>query len=47
MGWQQPIFAYVYHCAETIDKVVATTGFRLLGRTPTARGSVFVTARKL
>jgi hypothetical protein len=47
MGWQQPIFACVYHCAETIDKVVATTGVRLLGRTPTVRGSVFVTAQRL
>jgi SAM-dependent methyltransferase len=47
MARPQPIFAYAYHCTETIDKVVAATGFRLLGRTPTARGSVFVTAQKL
>jgi len=47
MARKRPIFAYAYHCTETIDKVLNSRGFRVLGRSTTGRGSVFVTAQKI
>jgi ubiquinone/menaquinone biosynthesis C-methylase UbiE len=46
MSRKQPIFAYAYHVAATIDRVVELLGFEIVNRHPTIRGSVFVTARK-
>ncbi len=46
MARKQPIFAYTYHSTETVDKILELLGFRIIDRSPTVRGSVFVTARK-
>lgn len=54
-GWQsllrnmrrrQPIFAYAYHATDTVDRVLQHLGLEVQERWPTARGSVFVNARK-
>lgn len=46
MARKQPIFAYTYHSAETVDKVLDLLAFAVVDRCPSVRGSVFVTARK-
>jgi hypothetical protein len=46
MSRKQPIFAYAYHVAATVDGVLERLGFEVLARHPTIRGSVFVTARR-
>lgn len=47
MARKQPILAYTYHSTETVDKILDLLGFKIVGRYPTLRGSVFVTAQKL
>lgn len=44
MARKQPIFAYAYHATDTVDRVLLQHGLELVGRHPTARGSVFVSA---
>jgi SAM-dependent methyltransferase len=46
MARKQPIFAYAFHATETVDRVARHVGLEIVGRTPTVRGSVFVSARK-
>ncbi len=47
MARRQPFPVYTYHRTETIDKLLASLGFYVVGRFPTLRGSLFVTARKI
>jgi hypothetical protein len=46
MARKQPIFAYAFHATETVDRVVRHVGLEVVARTPTVRGSVFISARK-
>jgi ubiquinone/menaquinone biosynthesis C-methylase UbiE len=46
MARKQPIFAYAYHATDTVDRVMEQLGLQVVGRHPTPRGSVFVSARK-
>lgn len=46
MARSTPIYAYNYHRTETVDRILDETGYEIIGRQPTVRGSVFVTARK-
>lgn len=43
---QRPIYAYTYHCGETINRVLDRLGFEVIDRYPTVRGSLFLTAQK-
>lgn len=46
MARRKPIFAYAFHATETVDRVVRHVGLEVVARTPTVRGSVFLSARK-
>lgn len=46
MARKNPIFAYTYHSAETVQKVLEQLEFRVVDFCPSVRGSVFVTAQK-
>ena len=47
MARPKPIFNYNYHFTETINRIVALSGFEIIDRYPTIRGSTFVIASKL
>ncbi len=46
MARERPIFAYTYHTADTVDRVLRLHGLEPVERFGTIRGSVFVVARK-
>jgi hypothetical protein len=47
MSKPKPIFNYNYHATATIDRLVDLSGFEIIERYPTIRGSTFVIARKV